>query len=92
MGSKKKQKTPAKSAGKAKPAKAANPFELKGSKRKFEVLGRREKTGNKTIVQSREAAVAKVRAGCWCRARSGRPPPPPLLPSLLQLRSAAPAC
>ncbi|KIY96116.1 hypothetical protein MNEG_11848, partial [Monoraphidium neglectum] len=36
-----------------------NPFELKGTKRKFDVLGRREKTGKKNIIQSREDAVTK---------------------------------
>jgi hypothetical protein len=38
-----------------------NPFELKGSRRKFEVLGRREKAGKNNVIASREAAVAKVR-------------------------------
>ncbi len=39
----------------------ANPFELKSSKRKFEVLGRREKQGSRNVIQSREEAVERVR-------------------------------
>ena len=59
-----KKKVPLKAARSQKPGAAPpklNPFELKGSKRKFDVLGRREKAGKKNVVQSREAAVVKVR-------------------------------
>jgi hypothetical protein len=64
MGSAKKKKLPAKAAKGGKPAAAqrANPFELKGTKRKFSVLGQRDKSDKKNVVASREAAVAKV--GC----------------------------
>lgn len=66
MGTKKKR-MPSKAArapkGGEQPAKL-NPFELKGTKRKFEVLGRREKTGKKNVIKSREAAVAKVSEKC----------------------------
>ena len=37
-----------------------NPFELKGSRRKFDVLGKRDKGDKKNIIQSREDAVNKV--------------------------------
>lgn len=37
-----------------------NPFELKRSKRKFEVLGRRVKGDSKNVVQARQDAVNKV--------------------------------
>ncbi len=40
--------------------KAPNPFELKGSKRKFNVLGRRVKGDKKSLVQARSDAVDKV--------------------------------
>ncbi|WIA18434.1 hypothetical protein OEZ85_009894 [Tetradesmus obliquus] len=36
-----------------------NPFELKGSKRKFDVMGKRDKEGKKNIIKSREEAVNK---------------------------------
>ena len=37
-----------------------NPFELKGSKRKFDVMGKRDKDGKKNIIKSREEAVNKL--------------------------------
>lgn len=66
MGSKKKVPLKAAKGGpqrgkQAAAAAAPNPFALKGTRRKFEVLGRREKTGKKNVLQAREAAVAKVR-------------------------------
>jgi hypothetical protein len=42
-----------------------NPFELKGSKRKFDVLGKRDKGEKKNVIKSREDAVNRVSA---CRA------------------------
>lgn len=38
-----------------------NPFELKNSKKKFDVLGKRDKQGKQNIIKSREEAVNKVR-------------------------------
>lgn len=39
-----------------------NPFELKGSKKKFEILGKRDKSDKKNVIRSREEAVNKVSA------------------------------
>ena len=58
-----KKKVPTKAAKGQKGGKESarpNPFELKGTKRKFDVVGRRDKDGKKNVIQSREAAVAKV--------------------------------
>jgi hypothetical protein len=44
-----------------------NPFELKGSKRKFDVLGKRDKDGKKNVIKSREEAVNKVRSQALSR-------------------------
>jgi hypothetical protein len=44
-----------------------NPFELKGSKRKFDVLGKRDKDGKKNVIKSREEAVNKVRSDVLSR-------------------------
>lgn len=56
----KKRKVPAAVQAKAAPAKP-NPFELKGSKRNFSVLGKRDKTDKTNVLKSREAAQLKVR-------------------------------
>lgn len=37
-----------------------NPFELKGSRKKFDVLGKRDKGEKKNVIKSREDAVNKV--------------------------------
>jgi hypothetical protein len=55
----KKKKVPVKLQAKQAPAKT-NPFELKGSKRKFDVLGKRDKDEKKNVIKSREAASVKV--------------------------------
>jgi hypothetical protein len=44
-----------------------NPFELKRSKRKFDVLGRKIKGDGKNVVKSREDALLKVRVGFCVR-------------------------
>jgi hypothetical protein len=56
---KKKKLMPKAVAAKQQPPKP-NPFELKGSKRKFDVLGKRDKDGKKNIIRQREEAVEKV--------------------------------
>lgn len=37
-----------------------NPFELKGSRKKFDVLGKRDKGDKKNVIKSREEAHSKV--------------------------------
>jgi hypothetical protein len=37
-----------------------NPFELKGSRKKFDVLGKRDKGDKKNIIKTREEAVNRV--------------------------------
>jgi hypothetical protein len=37
-----------------------NPFELKGSRKKFAVLGKRDRADKKNVIKSREEAVNKV--------------------------------
>jgi hypothetical protein len=37
-----------------------NPFELKGSRKKFDVLGKRDKGDKKNIIKTREEAVDRV--------------------------------
>ena len=44
-----------------------NPFELKRSKRKFDVLGRKIKGDGKNVVKSREDALLKVGRCWWAR-------------------------
>jgi len=41
-----------------------NPFELKGSRKKFDVLGKRDKGDKKNVIKSREEAVNKVGKAC----------------------------
>ena len=61
-----------------------NPCELKRSKRKFDVLGRKIKGDCKNVVKSREEALLKVQAVCggvagawrrawWAGARANTP-------------------
>eukprot|EP00775_Hariotina_reticulata_P008704 gene8704-8885_t len=57
---KKKKIMPKAVAAKQQPPKP-NPFELKGSKRKFDVVGKRDKDGKKNIIKQREEAVEKRR-------------------------------
>lgn len=57
---KKKKIMPKAVAAKQQPPKP-NPFELKGSKRKFDVVGKRDKDGKKNIIKQREEAVEKVK-------------------------------
>ena len=53
-------------AGKARQQQQAakpNPFELKKTKKKFDVVGKRDKSGAKNVVKAREDAVNKVCRG-----------------------------
>lgn len=41
-----------------------NPFELKGSRKKFDVLGKRDKKEKSNVIKSREEAYNRVRKAC----------------------------
>lgn len=73
MAKKFKQRLPAAASVKAQPKKP-NPFELKKTRTKFEVVGRKIKGSTKNVVQARQDAVNRVREGdscsAWCRAGS----------------------
>jgi hypothetical protein len=56
----KKKQVPLLNKQRAAAAPKPNPFELKGSKRKFDVLGRRKTGDKKNVVQARQQAVEKV--------------------------------
>jgi hypothetical protein len=55
-----KKKKPSDSKRQQQPSLKVNPFELKKSKKKFEVLGRRENGQTKNVVKARADAITKV--------------------------------
>lgn len=61
-----------------------NPFELKGSRKKFDVLGKRDKSDKKNVIKAREEAVNKVCITCNAHTETGNVAAM-LLPLLLQL-------
>jgi hypothetical protein len=69
----------------------ANPFELRTTKRKFDVVGKRDKSGAKNVVKARQEAVNKVRADTRrCRAARRACGRPPRLPALTPSPRAGP--
>lgn len=55
----KKKKVPRAVEAKQQPPKL-NPFELKSSRKKFDVLGKRDRQAKRNVIKSREEAVNKV--------------------------------